>query len=248
METDWTQLPANVLEEVLKRVDLRTRMRHCALACSRWHEAAQATITAIAADAPDGKQQAVLHWIRRRGPLLQLQQLSLSGGHGIVLAALPCPSLQQLKLSHGFNLLFTPGFGHAGVLHGITRLTQLELLRVTVLGGSQQLVALSTLTGLQHLVLSELQDPSLQYAAVPGCLLPHLHIVCGLSDATLEHLSCLTRLQQLQLERHGAGTTPAALTGISHLVLVTGLLLEGAHFTLGDASSPAWRVWHPCVS
>lgn len=241
MGTEWTQLPTNVLEEVLKGVGLCNRMCHCALACCKWQEAAEATITAIA-DA-HGKQQAVLHWIRRRGPQLQLQQLSLTGGHGIVLSALPCPSLKQLQLSHGFKLLLAPGAGHPGILHGIRQLTRLVLLRVTLLGGPQQLTALSTLTGLQHLVLRELQDSSLQYAAVPGCLLPHLpqlthlHMVCGLSDATLQLLSCLTRLQQLQLERLGACTTPAALAGISDLML-TDLLLEGAHFTLGDASTP----------
>lgn len=240
---DWTQLPPNVLEEVLRRVNICNRMCHCAPACCRWQKAAEATITAIA-DAPHGKQQAVLHWLHRRGPLLQLQQLSLTGGHGIVLSALPCPSLKQLHLIHGFRLLLAPRAGSPGVLHGIRQLTRLVLLRFTLLGGSQQLAALSTLTGLQHLVLRELQDSSLQCAAVPGCLLPHLpqlthlHMVCGLSDATLQHLSCLTHLQELQLERLGACTTPAALEGISGMTMLTDLLLEGAHFTLGDASTP----------
>jgi hypothetical protein len=243
MESDWSQLPPNVLEDVLSRVDLHTRLRHCALACSRWQEAAEATITAIA-DAPEGKQQAVLDWIRRRGPRMQLQQLSLSRGHGIFLAALPCPSLKQLQLSHGFKLLLAPRARDPGILLGCKQLTHLELQRVTLVGGPQQLAALSALTGLQHLALRELQDSSLQYAAVPSCLLlplpqlTHLHIVCGLSDSSLQHFSALTRLQQLQLERLGAGTAPAALTGISHLAALTSLLLEGAHFTLGDVSTP----------
>jgi hypothetical protein len=188
------------------------------------------------------RRLGVLQWLEKHG--LLLSQLKLYGGPGLVVSSMPCPGLREL-LIHGFKLQLTPRGGQPGLLHAATGLTQLVLLRATVLGGSQQLTALSVLTDLQHLVLSELQEASLQYAAVPGCLLSqlqqltHLQIVAGISDAALQHLSCLTNLQQLQLERLGADTTPAALKHVAHLQQLTCLLLEGAHFSLGDVSTPS---------
>jgi hypothetical protein len=135
-------------------------------------------------------------------------------------------------------------------LQKTTGLTQLALQRVTLLpargSAQQQLMVLSGLSSLQHLELSELQDQqSLQYASLPSSVLQrlvqltHLHLEGGLSDAPLQHLSCTTSLQQLRLQRLGADTTPAALEAVSVLQQLTCLLIEGAHFTLGDVSTPS---------
>jgi hypothetical protein len=207
-----------------------------------WSAAAVAAthIIEVSLDASESRRVGVLQWIEKHG--LLLSQLKLHGGHGLM-SSLPCPGLREL-LIRGSTLQLTPRGGQPGLLHAATGLTQLVLLRATVLG-AQQLTALSVLTDLQHLVLSELQEPSLQYAAVPEHLLSqlqrltHLQIVSGLSDAALQHLSCLTNLQQLQLERLGADTTPAAVEHVARLQQLTCLLLEGAHFTLGDVSTPS---------
>lgn len=240
----WSQAPVCVLEQILHRLDPHDRLLKCCLVNRHWSAAAVVSTRSIDvfADAPESKRIGVLKWLDKHG--LLLSQLKLYGGHGLVMASLPCPGLREL-LIHGFHLQLTPRGGQPGLLHAATGLTQLVLLRATVLGGSQQLTALSVLTDLQHLVLSELQEPSLQYAAIPGCLLSHLQqlthmqIVSGLSDAALQHLSRLTNLQQLQLERLGADTTPAALAHVALLQQLTSLLLEGAHFTLGDVSTPS---------
>ena len=232
----WSVLSECVLQQIMLQLDLHDRFTSAALVCTAWQQAAVAATQHLVITPPSAtvtKLQGVLAWLHTPH---QLTGLELHGGHGIPIAALPCPQLQYLALD-SFKVQLTPRGTFPGLLHAATALTYLALLRVTVLGGSQQLTALSVLTDLQQLVLSELQEPSLQYAALPSSLLPHLlqithlQIVCGLSDAALAHLGALTSLQHLQLERLGADTTPAALEPLSCLQHLTGLWLEGAHFT-----------------
>jgi len=240
---DWARLPQGVLEQLMRMVRLGGRLKSCALVCSTWAAAAVSSTNAISTcqDSTADTVDSLVHWLDRHGSFVT--QLQLHMGHGMRLASLPCPLLHVLLVNE-FKVQLAPRTSQRGLLHAVTQLTHLTMQHVTVLEGSKQLTVLSVLTGLQHLVLQGVQEPGGDYAALPGSLLrplvqlTHLQIERGLSDAALQHLSCLSALQHLQLVRLGATTTPAALSSLQALQALTCLFLEGAYFRLTSSTTP----------
>lgn len=244
---DWARLPQGVLEQLMRSVSLGERLKCCALVCSTWAAAVVSSTNAVSTyhETTADTVGSLLQWLDRHGSFIT--QLQLHMGHGMRLASLPCPLLHVLLVNE-FKVQLVPRSSQRGLLHAATKLTHLTMQHVTVLEGSKQLTALSVLTGLQHLVLQGVQEPGGDYAALPGSLLrplvqlTHLHIECGLSDAALQHLSCLSALQHLQLERLGAAATSAALSSLQALQSLTCLFLEGAHFSLTSSTTPHLRL------
>ena len=156
-----SQLPLQLLAEVLQHVDLKERLSSCALVCSMWHAAAVAATRSISISTWCSREQAKyngLHaWLLKHGQAAAIHSLDVHG-RASSNAQLLLP-LQQLTALGKLVLKcmranFQKGTADqqvstAALPYELSALTHLELCDCPM-----ELSALPAFTQLQHLCLT----------------------------------------------------------------------------------------------
>lgn len=264
--TKLPYLPDPVLVMVLQRVPLQECLRSAALVQQRWRHAATAASSSIKVHGDEDGQHApkwrsVQQWLARHGQHVTSLDLSHSTPYTnecvlITLQPLPCPKLQVLKLQGMCWTLTADGAGQpASALSACTGLTQLCVKSSFMLPLTHGLSALSALQQLRHLSLVSLGYSRPRGAAeVPTNMLPVLQQLTYLelsdvemSDAILEQISCLPRLQHLCLMppgnswRYYNGKHIPSCAGVEllgQLSQLTALQLGSLGFEIGPRTTP----------
>jgi len=208
----WSTLSEDLWKRILEYVPLEDRLRSCSVVNTTLHRAAAAATRAVTADDVAFSEQALpglCQWMTHHGQ--HLTSLQLSGSGDEQLTQLPCPNLRQLDLAY-IKVQLDSSSTPPGVLHSCTRLTWLRLdscyFTNTDENYGSSLAALSALVELQHLALLENRDaggsewmPSTVLKQLPH--LTYLRVrdqnVDMLGTRSLQHVSCLTKLQRLHL-------------------------------------------------
>ena len=236
-----SDLPVEVLVVLMQHVPLKQRLLDCACLSSKIRKAAIAATTNIKHHAASRDAihalQAYLHThgavvvnLDFKPPLAGYMPLPF------VLQQLPCPGLLKLKLTDTqVQLTAIPDRQQPGILSSCTALTSLCLLNCTVLDPSSQLGGLSVLQRLQDLVVKQDTDSSRRasqpLSLLPGSLLSQLvcltriHLPDTMRFASLEHLSCLTALQQCHVAL-APGAQQERFRGVRQLQHLTSLQLD----------------------
>jgi hypothetical protein len=246
-------LPDEVLKLVMKHVPIVERLTSCCLVNRRMHAAAVAATSELrlsfgSADdsIPKEAVDCAFQWLSLYGQ--HVTSLHLYGLDLVLVNPLPCPNLQNLHMFE-CNVQLGPGAdGTAGIIHGCTKLTCLELRSTMVDTSTPEgavIDSLSSLVHLQHLsvepdwALLESEEAilkGLSTATLPS--LPHLTYlrVENLSVENLLQLGALTGLQELCLTVETgmpvSPTTcpglvlPASLTGLELMLSVQGSILS----------------------
>jgi len=173
--------------------------------------------------------------------LTSLQLSAVSAVAEVILTQLPCPNLRELDLVF-MDVQLAASSTQPGVLHSCTRLTKLEFVECRFINSRNSLAALSALVGLQHLQVEYDMDNEEDDQQLPGTVLEHLTHLTYLFlhdiDArmlirdSLEHLSCLTNLQELQIFCDGVlhpevRLSPSTTPGLSRLTALQQVTLQG---------------------
>ena len=159
--TSISQLPLQLLAEVLQHVEPCERLDSCTLVCSTWHAAVIAATTSISTTlAYAAEKYSALHaWLLRHGLAAAVESLHVKGLGGSAIRQLQLPvqqltALKQLQLE-GLSVEFQQTAAHQ---QASTAALPRELSAVTYLGLHYcplQLDALPAFTQLQHLGLTE---------------------------------------------------------------------------------------------
>lgn len=153
-----------------------------------------------------------------------------------VLSRLPCQHLCQLELSRcSVQLGPCPSNNQPGVLQACTAITQLVLDDCNLPGGRTSLAALSGVPALCRLRLCNLRHDEMPRhngfdlpAAVLSCLQQLTHFEVRQMDVSIQHISCLQKLQQLRLSLLAtASITPSNTPDLDQLTALQDLELCG---------------------
>ena len=248
MMPELLSLPDEVLKLVMKHVPIVERLTSCCLVNRRLHEAAVAATSELRLyfDSSDDSrpveaQDRAFEWLSHYGQ--HVTSLHMYRLDRVLVDPLPCPNLQNLHMFE-CNVQLGPGAdGTAGIIHGFTKLTCLELRSTMVNTTTPEgavIDSLSSLVHLQHLSVTVQPEAAflegLSTATLPS--LPHLTYlrVEDLSVENLSQLGALTGLQELCLtaetDRPVSPTTcpglvlPASLTGLTLMLSVQGSILS----------------------
>jgi hypothetical protein len=218
------ELPFEAVVCVLQYVSLSTRLTSCAVVCSTWQTAAvTATGSVHLRGVTPARLASFLRWLSKTKACVNVISLQNDDFAGPI----------RLQLSDLVE-----------ALHDCGSLVQLSVSNAECLAGS--LTALHSFHALQHLQLQSVRAPEgmspLQFPSVLLADLAHLtslHLGPGLlvSSSSLQHLSRLKDLQQLQLAWPDPQSTATALTQLDHLPRLTHLALAGTGPGLEFSSS-----------
>lgn len=259
MASSVSDLPRGCLVHILHFVPLQHRLQSCALVTTAWQEASAAATTSIHKTSLDSARcSALLQWVSTCAQHLSKLELSTPPGFATSADATllqppphALPALQQLKV-FGARLQLGAQPSSPNILQSLCGLTELSCCSCSVQVSMQGLSALTALSRLQRLRL-DIHVPAMQQSPQP---LPHWslptvstwsHLTAlthlDLADqhnvtvAVLEGLTCLTKLQQLQL--YAAQLTAP---GLAHLQNLSGLqtlrLALAPHLGFSLASTP----------
>jgi len=204
-EESFSSLSPELWQHILEHADQATRARASSVSKSM-QAAAVAAMTAVdIKDCGMQKLDSLQLWLPNYGQ--HVTRFEGAGPHGgdddVVLAELPCPWLQELKLAFGMQVLLGPSTLGPGVLQGCPGLTSLHLSNCSVLDDG--LEGISALTGLKELELRCLKhDEQTPYLRFPGSVLQHcsrltyLYLCIAADD--WQYISGLDDLQELHLE------------------------------------------------
>jgi hypothetical protein len=233
-----SDLPEEVLVQLLEHVPLQQRLLTCARLSTKFKAAA---ITST---------KSIKLYAGRLGTVFGFQSYLQSHGSSLTsldlkppvftvpfaLLELPCPNLRKLQLTDTLvQFTATPGSQQQGVLRSCKALTSLYLRNCNVLDTSAQQAGLSVLQDLQEFDVEWEADCIRRHtqpvSLLPGSLLSQLvklTSICLSSQmrfADLQHLSCLTGLQVLHVAL-AAGAQQVIFAGIKQLQQLTCLSLS----------------------
>jgi hypothetical protein len=208
-------LPQDVLVLVLRHVDQAERFSSCALVSTAWAKAAVIASDAVSICTRD--LEPFIPWLQHHGSHVTRFDCAYDGAHSDrgVLSTLPCSNLLELTLED-WHILLGPMEGNSGILHAVTGLTKLHLdlkNQENLVGDLLSLTALHALPALQHFNLSvrecldhcgpDVSDelPSSVLSGLRSLVRLELSGEVGLES--LQPLSCLTKLQHLNLNVNG---------------------------------------------
>lgn len=223
-----SSLPEDVLVLILQHVKLQQRLQACARLSSKFHRAAVRASTDIVT-CPRYWAPAFVAWLMDHGSILTSLSFKLTECPApFVLHELPCTRLRSLDLTDGHAQLTADGNQQG--LQQCTALSRLHLQNCNVIGSLQ---GLSALRDLQHLQVSwdegNVRFPQ-AVSLLPGSLLSqllqltHIQLSSPIRFASLQHLSCLTRLRVL-LFALAADAAQEELSGVQHLQQLHGLYI-----------------------
>ena len=236
-----SDLPDEVLVVLMQHVPLQQRLCGCARLSKKFLRAAAAATTSIKHHASKVDTVYGLQaYLQSHGTVVVNLDLkpALTPLHWLpyALQQLPCPGLLQLQLTDTL-VQFTaiPGSQQPGILSSCTSLTSLCLLNCYVMDPSQHLGALSVLQDLQELVVRWDADSSRRasqpLSLLPGSLLSQLvrltsiYLSNTMRFGSLEHLSCLSGLQQFRVVL-AAEAKQESFSGVDQLQHLTSLRLD----------------------
>lgn len=170
---------------------------------------------------------SIYPWLHAHGS--HVTSLRVINGWKWLLQKLPCPNLLELELQY-LSVQFEPDKGAPGILQCSTALTKLILNGCCPVDTDKDpLAQIGTLTALQHLVLQDECGQARRYGGrhvLPGTVLQQLqhlthltldHETCIAQDS-LQHLSCLSNLQEFKLrDSAAAGGAMRQLSCLQHL-------------------------------
>lgn len=242
---DFQQLPFEVLCHILQLTAVTQRLSSCALVCTSWAKAAVAATDSIDMSrwphTADTAPKYLRRWVYHHGS--RLTTLRFSAGAETV-GWLNCPALLHLEVHGGFLKFHCRGSG-IGLADSSPRLTRLVLRCCHMRTKRDELDALSVLTALQDLTLSNIWPAGVDgmhalpsnpkaWAPIPGYLflqlvqLTRLVLENGMRKETFWHFSCLTALQHLELHSFW-NDTEEGLGQLSQLTQLTWLTLYECH-------------------
>lgn len=247
-------LSDEVLAQLLAHIPLQQRLKIHATVCKRFKAAAAAATKDIKLHTSSmGAVFGLQSWLQLHGS--GVTSIDLLVQRRFALLELPCRNLCSLHLTNTL-VQFTAGRQLPGVLASCTALTSLSLHNCSVLDTSQQLAGLSVLQNLEELVILG-PDPSTTAAApqstllLSGSLLSQLVKVTrvhlkGACFSHLQHLSCLTSLQDLRVmlgapQEKFAGTKRLQQMTCLHLDCSQSDQIFGFNETRGLCTIPALR-------
>jgi len=235
----WSTLSEDLWKRIMEYVPLTDRLSSCSQVSRTLCRAAAAATCAVESFDVHSLH-ALCQWITLHGQHLTSLQLSAVDEN---LTQLPCPNLLELDLAF-IDVQLGGSSTQPGVLHSCTRLTMLRLDRCYFTSTDEyytnSLAALSALVELQHLGLMDDRDgdgnwmPSAVLQQLPH--LTYLHIRDQgnylLVTGSLQHLSCLTNLQELHIASFGVlhpriSLSPSATPGLSRLTALKKVDLQG---------------------
>jgi len=169
-------------------------------------------------------------WLLQHGQHPTSLRLRVYGTQsGGILTQLPCPNLRELDLGH-MQVQLSASSTQQGVLHSCTRLTKLLLQYCQFADGHSSLAALSALVRLQHLelqgIMGAVVSGSTDGSFMPSTALQHLtqlthmslrYVGRLLNADSLQHVSCLVNLQELDLFDSSVPLSPSTAPGLSSL-------------------------------
>jgi len=222
-------VPLDIIRMVLQYMGDEDRFT-CALVCKAWAKAAAAATRSAVIRRPSLQTFNCLpKWLQNHGHQLLVLQLHDCGGAALI--ALPCAQLQDLLLQGGFgdDSYINIDSRVWGEIAAATNLTSVSLSGVQT--GSQQadvVAALTALPDLEQLTWCDVQCSGEQQLS-DSLLLQHLTKLTGLklqdfSAAALEHLSSLTKLQNLSAS-DAEGWAAVSCPGLGELKALTKLYL-----------------------
>lgn len=245
-------LPASCLVHILHFVPMQQRLQECALVSTFWAHAAASATTSITVSAE--RCCPVLQWASTHAQHVSTLLLTTppQGVHAHVeasglLAAMP--ALQELQIQDSW-LKLPPCSQYYTASH----LTKLQISAFP-LAGLQVLISMTGLSSLQRLQL-HLSVPAMQQTSnpcsqwmIPGSLWAHLttltHLDLGrqhnVTDAVLQDLTCLVKLQELRLL--AAQLTAPGLAPLEQLQHLSSLELHLApHLAFSTSTTPVLTV------
>jgi len=258
MARDWSTLPDTALVSILAEVPLQKRLE-LSLVSTSWAAAAVvATREMCLTKGPD--ESHVISTLS--SSYSSICSLELNACPKQLLSHIPhLPNLQELQLI-STRVQLGPTHSQPGILHSVTDLTHLLLENVTLTEG---LELISVLTKLKSLSLTNCSQPrfsthaagshgsmedrlaakvSTEPAPLPGSIflqllqLTYLELRGGLQDASLIHISRLTKLDSLAIDFEGSSTSPAAFPGLGQLQELTFLALTDANIPVDRSTTP----------
>lgn len=230
-------LPLEIWKLILVQLDQRTRLGSCSLVSTLLNRAAVAATDSVISNLHDyrdpprnpGRTQQLKVWLDNYGCGLGSLKVSHAQEQ---FKELPCSKLLQLNFS-SMNIQLGPSSSHAGVLQDLSSLTKLSLAGCRLQDGSKSLHALTVLTCLQHLQLSNLRTQPLQ--DMPAQLLEGAQDKLGLAAQVLQQLSKLTHLT---LCGNTIKINKASLQHISTLSSLQELNIINSSLRLSRTNSP----------
>lgn len=253
---DWSCLPEAALVAILQQINTQHRLARCALVNRSWRTAAKAATSSVAVDvaeADSSKALSLQTWVAANSR--SFTSLSVRSSREAAVhpdfAQMPCAKLRSLRLEY-CSIKRTP-LAHAGILDIATQLQQLSLIRCSTDDAStlQQSLPCS----LQELQIEgPLHQPFVSaqsHKLLPAFFLQHLTRCAGLtclalsnnlSDASLQHLSSLSKLKRLSLQWPDGNCRQlgyTALHGLSALTDLTCLVLHDAYLA-GETANTSW--------
>jgi len=235
----WSTLSEDVWRRILEYVPLAHRLGSCSIVNRILYRAAAAATCAVAAcDVTRQRLPGLCQWMTHHGQHLTSLQFQIDG----TLTQLPCPNLRELDLAY-MQVQLDASSSQPGVLHSCTRLTKLCFCKCHYIDSRSSLAALTALVGLQHLQLADTLHAA-DDIWMPSAVLQHLpHLTYLLLDngntqvvdgKCLEHISCLTSLQELHIAGARLGyqavspsLSPSTTPGLNRLTALQRVNLRG---------------------
>lgn len=218
------ELPKEVLARIIEALSVSDRLKGCALACKQLHQVSVTVTDSLVRQGQEGTQEGFERYLYKYGHhLTSIKLVAWEPAEGFSDYPLhitdPCPNLQDLELQKGCACLHSMLQQHTG-------LTCLVLHDVGTEDAPEQLsTALAVCPGLRELsvTLSSTDLPWTSAANVPDMFVheppPQLTKLSlalpDLTDDSLQHLSCLTTLQDLHID--STQVTAAAVQDVTTL-------------------------------
>jgi len=255
-----SSLPDEVLVQIMQYLDPRQLLCSCTSVSAKFKSAALAACSLIDVQTDSFTQwSGLMDWLHAHGTTVTSLALRPHMSPPLLLReSSPCSRLHTLYLDNACVLLTRlPTMAQQGLLHNCHGLTSLWLHDCTVLDTTENLAALSSLSELQEITVTSgptaAQGPQHLPPAItmlPGSLLSQLLQlrIISLDQRTLfsniQHISCLTLLQRLDLQLH-TGMQCEELAGLQGLQNLTSLNLGCHHPTsLGASSTITHSIAH----
>lgn len=279
------QVPHEILVLVLQCMPLNQRLGSCSLVNKPWATAAAEATYLINSESLSSKYNSssttlrnLLQWLSKHGQHVEdiyLMAPDSDQDQDRHLSELPCPNLLQLALGGGFSMQLAPSSTSPGLLSTATELIDLQIWDCSCTDGWAGLAAIAALTDLEHLDLTFEDLPAAlqpahhssskrQAGAAARCSsqflsslqqLTHLDLSNNLGCGTLQPLSCLTNLEELNLKGLYDDFVLSDLAGLQYLQQLTALDIHYAKVSFSTSGTPglmaltqlqvsmAWRVW-----